>query len=40
MAIKRTVTKEEYGKLTADIKAQYIEDGEGFRLDLEMDSLS
>lgn len=38
MAIKRTVTKEEHGKLTADIKAQYIEDGEGFRLDLEMDS--
>lgn len=37
MALKKKLTKEEFDKLSDSIKEQYIEDGEGFRLDLEGD---
>lgn len=35
MALKRTVSKEEHAKLDEGIKGLYIEDGDGFRLDLD-----
>lgn len=37
MALKKKLTKAEYEKLSEHIKAEYIEDGEGFRLDVEGD---
>lgn len=35
MALKQKITKEQFEKLSADIKTEYVEDGEGFRLDVE-----
>lgn len=35
MALKKKLTKEEYAKLTEAIKPEYIEDGDGYRLDVE-----
>jgi hypothetical protein len=37
MALKKKLTKEEYSKLSDHIKAEYIEDGDGFRLDIDGD---
>lgn len=37
MALKKKLTKEEYAKLSDHIKAEYIEDGDGFRLDIDGD---
>lgn len=37
MALKKKLTKEEYSKLSEHIKAEYIEDGDGFRLDIDGD---
>ena len=37
MALKKKLTKAEYEKLSEHIKAEYIEDGDGFRLDLDGD---
>lgn len=37
MALKRKITKEEHSKLSAELKAEYIEDGDGFRLDVSGD---
>lgn len=34
MALKKKLTKEEHAKLSAELKAEYIEDGDGFRLDV------
>lgn len=33
--LKKTLTKEDYAKLSADLKKEYVEDGEGFKLDVE-----
>lgn len=35
MALKKKITKEEHAKLSDVLKAEYIEDGEGFRLDVD-----
>lgn len=35
MALKKKLTKEEYAKLSDALKAEYIEDGDGFRLDVD-----
>ncbi|QBZ71724.1 hypothetical protein [Pseudomonas phage KP1] len=35
MALKKKLTKEEHAKLSDVIKAEYVEDGDGFRLDVE-----
>lgn len=35
MALKKKLTKEEHAKLSEHLKAEYIEDGEGFRLDVD-----
>ena len=35
MALKKKLSKEEHSKLSEHLKAEYIEDGEGFRLDLD-----
>lgn len=35
MALKKKLSKEEHAKLSKDIQAEYIEDGEGFRLDVD-----
>ena len=37
MALKKKLTKAEYEKLSEHIKAEYIEDGDGFRLDIDGD---
>jgi hypothetical protein len=37
MALKRKLTKEEHEKLSEHIKGEYIQDGEGFRLDVDGD---
>ncbi len=37
MALKKKLTKEEYAKLSDALKAEYIEDGDGFRLDVDGD---
>lgn len=37
MALKRKISKAEYEKLSDGIKSEYIEDGDGFRLDLDGD---
>ena len=37
MALKKKLTKEEHSKLPDHLKAEYIEDGDGFRLDIEGD---
>ena len=37
MALKKKLTKEEHAKLSDHIKAEYIEDGDGFRLDIDGD---
>lgn len=37
MALKKKLTKEEHAKLSAELKAEYIEDGDGFRLDVSGD---
>ena len=37
MALKKKLTKAEYEKLSEHIKAEYIEDGDGFRLDVDGD---
>ena len=37
MALKKKLTKEEHAKLSEHIKAEYIEDGDGFRLDIDGD---
>lgn len=37
MALKRKISKEEFEKLPADIKTEYLADGEGFKLDLHGD---
>lgn len=35
MALKKKLTKDEYEKLTEAFKAEYVEDGEGYRLDID-----
>jgi hypothetical protein len=35
MALKKRITKEEHAALAAHFKTEYIEDGDGFRLDIE-----
>lgn len=35
MALKKKITKEEHAKLSEHFKAEYVEDGDGFKLDLE-----
>ena len=35
MALRQRLTKEEHGKLSADLQAHYVADGDGFRLDVE-----
>lgn len=35
MALKKKITKEEHAKLSDALKGEYIEDGDGFRLDVE-----
>lgn len=35
MALKKKLTKEEHAKLSDALKSEYIEDGDGFRLDVE-----
>lgn len=37
MALKKKLTKEEHAKLSDAFKAEYIEDGDGFRLDVDGD---
>lgn len=37
MALKKKLTKEEHAKLSDALKAEYIEDGDGFRLDVDGD---
>ena len=37
MALKKKLTKEEHSKLPDHLKAEYIEDGDGFRLDIDGD---
>ena len=37
MALKKKLTKEEHSKLSDHLKAEYIEDGDGFRLDIDGD---
>ena len=37
MALKKKLTKEEHAKLSDHLKAEYIEDGDGFRLDIDGD---
>jgi hypothetical protein len=37
MALKKKLTKEEYAKLPDALKSEYIEDGDGFRLDIDGD---
>lgn len=37
MALKKKLTRAEYDALSEHLKAEYVEDGEGFRLDLEGD---
>lgn len=37
MALKKKITKEEHAKLSEHVKGEYIEDGDGFRLDIEGD---
>jgi hypothetical protein len=37
MALKRKITKDEFGKLPADLKTEYVEDGDGYKLDLSGD---
>lgn len=37
MALKKKLSKAEYDKLSDTIKAEYIEDGDGFRLDIDGD---
>ena len=37
MALKKKLSKAEYDKLSDAIKAEYIEDGDGFRLDIDGD---
>lgn len=37
MALKKKLTKEEHAKLSEAIKSEYIEDGDGFRLDVDGD---
>lgn len=37
MALKKKLTKEEHAKLPDALKAEYIEDGDGFRLDVDGD---
>lgn len=35
MALKKKLTKEEHAKLSEHLKAEYVEDGDGFRLDVD-----
>lgn len=35
MALKKKLTKDEYAKLSEHLKAEYVEDGDGFRLDVD-----
>lgn len=37
MALKKKLTKEEYAKLPDALKSEYVEDGDGFRLDIDGD---
>ncbi|QEG09326.1 head scaffolding protein [Xanthomonas phage vB_Xar_IVIA-DoCa1] len=37
MALKKRITKEEHSKLTDALKFEYVEDGDGFRLDVDGD---
>lgn len=37
MALKKKLTKDEHSKLSDHLKAEYIEDGDGFRLDIDGD---
>lgn len=37
MALKRTITKDDFAKLSDGIKEQYIESGDGYRLDIDGD---
>lgn len=37
MALKKKLTKDEHSKLADHLKAEYIEDGDGFRLDIDGD---
>lgn len=38
MALKYSVTKEEHGKLSEELRGQYVEDKDGYRLDLDGES--
>lgn len=35
MALKKSITKEQYEKLSKDLQSEYIADGDGYRLDVE-----
>ena len=35
MALKKKITKEDHAKLSDALKSEYVEDGDGFRLDVD-----